>query len=354
MIITVPQLGEGLREILVIRLLKRIGENVAEDEPLYEAETEKSLVVIESPCSGVLTHWYITEGEHALIDAPVAEISPQTTTTSSNATRLPQRIPPRVRALAQQRQIDNETLESLAETQGRALSEADLEKWCASQNPRADDFEEFPLSDSQRLLNRRGFGDSLFPVPATVKLPISWNTVKKALDVQAHQNPDLMLTEFQVIAYAAARAVRENPRFKSRLSGREKLRQYKELTLGFAVKRGVDDLVTAIVPNADSLCFTDFSKEVTNAMKQVVRGKAPAANEATTLLISYMASYGITDAVPAITAPAIAVLFVGAPQPFPEEDMASLVLTFDHRIMNGVGAALYLHAVQKNLELLGK
>jgi pyruvate/2-oxoglutarate dehydrogenase complex dihydrolipoamide acyltransferase (E2) component len=348
MIITVPQLGEGLREIFIIRLMKRIGENVAEDEPLYEAETEKSVVVIESPCSGVLTHWYVAEGEHALITAPVAEISPHATTMSTNITRPPQQISPRVRALAHQRQINSETLESLARSQG-TLSEADLVKWCASQKLPADDFEEFPLSDSQKLLNRRGFGDSPLPVPATVTLPISWNTVKNALDTQANQNPGVPLTEFQVVAYAAASAVREHPRFRSRLSGRSKLRRYNRLTLGFAVKRGVDELVTAIVPNADNLCFIDFSKEVTNAMKQIARGTAPTADEATTLLISYMASYGITDAAPALTAPAVAVLFVGAPRSFPEGDMASLTLTFDHRIINGVGAALYLQTVKKNL-----
>ena len=353
MIITVPQLGEGLREVFVIRLLKCIGENVVEDEPLYEVETEKATIEVESPCSGVLTSWFIAEGEHAPIDAPIAEILPQTTSTSSDATTRPsQRISPRVRALAHQQHIEIETLESLAESQGRALSEAELEQWCASQGSHADDFEEFPLSESQRLLNRRGFGDSSLPVPATVKLPIFWRTVKKALDVQAKQNPDLMLSEFQVVSYAAASAVRENPRLRSRLSGREKLRQYKKLTLGFAVKRGDDELVTAIVPSADSLCFTDFSKEVTGAMKQVARGKAPAADDATTLLISYMVPYGITDAVPVITAPAVAVLFVGTPQQFPEGDMASLVLTFDHRIMNGVGAALYLQSVKKSLELL--
>lgn len=360
MIVKVPQLGEGLREIFIIRLLKLMGETVAEDEPLYEVETQKATVVIESPCSGILTRWYIGEGEHVAIGEPVAEISQQVATSKSDAIRVPHRISPRVRAWAQQRQISNELLETLAESMGGTLSEAALEQWCEAQRedppvmdkPRAENYEEFPLSDAQRLLNRRGFGDSSLPVPATVKLAISWSLVQQALQVQTRQYPDLMLTEFQLIAYAAACAVRENPRFRCRLSGRDKLRQYNRLTIGFAVKRGRDELTTAIVSGADSLSFREFSAEVTSAMKQVIRGNAPPVDEATTLLISYMATYGITDAVPAIAAPAVAVLFVGAPQRFPEGELASLVLTFDHRIMNGVGAALYLQDIQKYLELL--
>ena len=59
----VPQMGEGLREVRVVKLLKQEGEVIKEDEIIYEMETEKSLVEIESPYNGHIEKWFAKEGD---------------------------------------------------------------------------------------------------------------------------------------------------------------------------------------------------------------------------------------------------------------------------------------------------
>jgi len=76
------------------------------------------------------------------------------------------------------------------------------------------------------------------------------------------------------------------------------------------------------------------------------------SNTQTTLLISSLAAYGVTDANPVLTAPATAVLFVGAPYQTPSGEHINLVLTFDHRLLNGVGASIFLQDIENELRRL--
>ncbi len=70
----VPQMGEGLREIRIIKLLKQEGELIKEDEIIYEMETEKSLVEIESPYNGCIEKWFAKEGDMLEVDSVLATI----------------------------------------------------------------------------------------------------------------------------------------------------------------------------------------------------------------------------------------------------------------------------------------
>lgn len=56
-----PDLGEGVHEGQVIRLLVAEGEMVKEDQPLMEVETDKAAVEIPSPVSGTIAKWHVQE-----------------------------------------------------------------------------------------------------------------------------------------------------------------------------------------------------------------------------------------------------------------------------------------------------
>ena len=56
-----PDLGEGVKEGQVLRLLVAEGERVAEDQMLLEVETDKAAVEIPSPYTGVVTRWHVAE-----------------------------------------------------------------------------------------------------------------------------------------------------------------------------------------------------------------------------------------------------------------------------------------------------
>jgi pyruvate/2-oxoglutarate dehydrogenase complex dihydrolipoamide acyltransferase (E2) component len=77
------------------------------------------------------------------------------------------------------------------------------------------------------------------------------------------------------------------------------------------------------------------------------------------LSLTNMAVAGVRMGIPIVTAPAAATMFIGEPfdeaYPLPGGGVgfrrtASMVMTFDHRIMNGIGAANFLTEVRQRAE----
>lgn len=70
----VPQMGEGLQEVRIVRLLKNPNDLIIEDEVVYEMETDKALFEIESAYAGKLIKWLIKEGDILPIGTTLAII----------------------------------------------------------------------------------------------------------------------------------------------------------------------------------------------------------------------------------------------------------------------------------------
>ena len=61
--VTMPQLGETVTEGTITRWLKRVGEHVDADEPLFEVSTDKVDSEVPAPVAGVITEILVPEGE---------------------------------------------------------------------------------------------------------------------------------------------------------------------------------------------------------------------------------------------------------------------------------------------------
>ena len=72
--VLLPQWGMGMSEGTIVKWLKAVGETVAEDEPLAEVESEKTVEVIESPTAGTLTEILSEAGTVVAVRTPVAII----------------------------------------------------------------------------------------------------------------------------------------------------------------------------------------------------------------------------------------------------------------------------------------
>ena len=69
-----PDIGEGLTEAEVVRWVVSVGDQVAEDAPLVEVETDKAVVEITSPSGGVVLHHGARPGETLQVGAVLAVI----------------------------------------------------------------------------------------------------------------------------------------------------------------------------------------------------------------------------------------------------------------------------------------
>ena len=73
--VVMPQMGESIFEGTIIKWLKKAGDAVQKDEPLFEISTDKVDAEIPSPISGVLTEVKIAEGETVEVNTVVAVIA---------------------------------------------------------------------------------------------------------------------------------------------------------------------------------------------------------------------------------------------------------------------------------------
>src|SRR5882724_10905753 len=72
--VVMPQMGESIAEGTLVRWLKKVGDTVDRDEPLFEISTDKVDAEIPSPAAGVLTLINVQEGELAAVNSVVAMI----------------------------------------------------------------------------------------------------------------------------------------------------------------------------------------------------------------------------------------------------------------------------------------
>jgi pyruvate dehydrogenase E2 component (dihydrolipoyllysine-residue acetyltransferase) len=72
--VVMPQMGESIAEGTIVRWIKKIGDAVDRDEPLFEISTDKVDAEIPSPAAGVLTDIKAKEGETVPVNSVVAVI----------------------------------------------------------------------------------------------------------------------------------------------------------------------------------------------------------------------------------------------------------------------------------------
>ena len=72
--VVMPQMGESIAEGTIVRWIKKVGDAVDRDEPLFEISTDKVDAEIPSPSAGVLTEIMVKEGETVPVNSAVAVI----------------------------------------------------------------------------------------------------------------------------------------------------------------------------------------------------------------------------------------------------------------------------------------
>src|SRR5438552_10885509 len=72
--VVMPQMGESIAEGTIVRWIKKVGDTVERDEPLFEISTDKVDAEIPSPAAGVVSEIRAKEGETVPVNTVVAVI----------------------------------------------------------------------------------------------------------------------------------------------------------------------------------------------------------------------------------------------------------------------------------------
>lgn len=383
--VRIPQLGEGLQEALLIEFLKKPGDSVKRDEPIYTMETDKAVTEVESPYEGTMVEWTETEDsvlpigseigkmevaegveeipmEHGAAPTSSSTLAPRPASKSSppKSSSSDRKVPPRTKNYLKKLGL-LEIIDQIPSKTNKLMPE-DVDAYLAAGGAEGEsgsvEFTESELPKQQQTLNYRMSRGAQACIPVVISNEVEWGAIQTTHTQLKDQQGDAAPSAFLLLLWAVVQTMKDHPGFRSALSADgNTLRTYKNATIGIAVAIPGDVLVTAVVPNADTLSFEEFVKTAKERIAEARTGK-DQATAATTLSVSNMGSVGVRMGIPVVVAPAVATMTLGKiyDHPVPQGDgfafkkFVNVTIAIDHRIVNGAGAAQFLNALQQNIE----
>ena len=400
--VLMPQMGESIAEGTIVRWIKRVGEPVDRDEPLFEISTDKVDAEVPAPAGGVLVQIRAEAGETVPVNSVVGVIgaagevgaaredsaareaeapaaaSPHPATEASRAegagaaADAPAPVAPRarlspvVRRLAAEHGVDVSGITGTGE--GGRISKADVLAHVAARGQGGG-----AGADAARPGTPAGTGGRVEPM-SVMRRRIAEHMVESRR-TSAHVHT-LFEVDFSAVAAARAahpegtapgylayiaRAVSEalaaTPVVNASVDG-ENVVYHERINLGIAVAldRG---LIVPVVRDADRLAVGAIDAAVKDlAARARAKRLAPGDVEGGTFTITNPGGFGSLLGMPIINQPQVAILGVGAVEPRPAvvdgavvaRLRAFLTLGFDHRLIDGAVADRFLARVKTALE----
>jgi pyruvate dehydrogenase E2 component (dihydrolipoamide acetyltransferase) len=336
-----PDLGEGLTEGEISRWLVSVGQEIAEDDPLVEIQTDKTTVEIPSPAAGKVTSILVEEGKVVPVGTVLVVIGgePDAKPSAGAPEKSPAkaRVTPLVRKIAQELGVD---LDSLAGTgpQGR-ITEDDVRAAAGPSEGRRE-----PLRGVRRVIAEH-MARAHREVPA-----VTW---VEECDFSGLDLKQLVPT----VLKACAETLQEFPELNARLE-RDEIVFLDRYDLGVAVQTD-DGLVVPVVRDCATRSLEDLAADVARLAERARAGKLqPEEVRGSTFTVTSAGKLGGLMQTPIVNHPEVAILSIGRIGPRPVvRDGAVVVgqtgyvsLTFDHRVVDGARAAEFGLAVIHRLE----
>src|SRR5207248_6200068 len=224
--ITVPIMGEGIRNAKIVSLLKNPGDPIALDDPLCEVETDKAVYPIQSSFAGVMGEWKTKIGDTVDIGQELGTLLPHEASLSGQ-----------FQAAAE---VSAEVVPTRRDDRGRAASEAAM-KEPGSTTP-ATGIEPALSPTITRKLNR--------VIPANLQIDARWNTIRAARELAKKKDPQNAPSPSVMIAWSVVRAMEKHASFRRLILEDDQIVQNDDFDLGVAVALADDRLATAVITNA--------------------------------------------------------------------------------------------------------
>lgn len=374
--IIMPKYGLQQDNGTVVEWRVKEGDHVNKGDILLDLETDKALFEYESPESGYVRKLVAQNGEEVPVlsviaiitdeaDEAIEDLTPASTGTPTEEPRqiadTPEREPaleapaqrikrsPAARHRARELNID---LANIAGTgPGGRIVLADVEL-AASAAPSST-----TLSRMRQAIGRTmAYSKSTIPhfyVATEIDMTDAEIWRKNLAETDA-----ITLSVTDLFVKAAADALTQYPALNASLDGDTAVIVHDTVDIGLAV--GTDDgLVVPVIPNADRAFLTDLADERTRRGDEARQGRL-RGDASATFTISNLGMYGITSFTAIVNPPEAAILAVGAAiarvvpigdtMTIAVRQIAEVTLSADHRLVDGVVAAQFLHALKQNLE----
>jgi len=336
-----PDLGEGLTEGEISRWLVSVGQEIAEDDPLVEIQTDKTTVEIPSPAAGKVTSILVEEGKVVPVGTVLVVIGgepdgkPPAGAPEKSSAKA--RVTPLVRKIAQELGVD---LDSLAGTgpQGR-ITEEDVRTAAGPSEGRRE-----PLRGVRRVIAEH-MARAHREVPA-----VTW---VEECDFSGLDLKQLVPT----VLKACAETLQEFPELNARLE-RDEIVFLDRYDLGVAVQTD-GGLVVPVVRDCATRTVEDLAADVARLAESARGGTLkPEELRGSTFTVTSAGKLAGLMQTPIVNYPEVAILSIGRIGPRPVVRDGAVVaaqigyvsITFDHRVVDGARAAEFGLAVIRRLE----
>jgi 2-oxoisovalerate dehydrogenase E2 component (dihydrolipoyl transacylase) len=391
--LTMPEVGETVTEGTIERWLKKPGDHVDKYEPIVEINTDKVDVEIPAPVTGTVKELLVEEGAVVAVGQPLALIeavageaaasppaAPAEAATADAGPPAPARPParaggrrratPRVQKLAQELGVDLASIDGSG-PQGRVLEE-DVRAFASAPGelptqPVAtveQDEEMLPLTSIRRTIAQR-MAASKFSAPHAWLVMEADVTglvrLRQAQRESFRKREGVDLTYFPFVVAAVAQGLRENPLLNASWA-EDKIILKKRIHVGVAVATD-QGLVVPVVHDADRLAIAALAVAINGASERARAGKLKLEDvQGGTFTVDNTGSFGSIVSMPIINQGQAAILALEAVTKRPvvlDDDaiavrsIVNLCLSFDHRVLDGAQAAVFLRAVVGRLEAYG-
>lgn len=176
----------------------------------------------------------------------------------------------------------------------------------------------------------------------------------------------IKLTYTPFFALAAIEATKKFPMVNVSVDGKNIIR-HKRINLSFATALDDGNLIVPVIKNADSLNLTGLQKAITDLSTRARSKKLlPNEIEGGTITITNVGTFGTLFGTPVINQPQVAIMGIGAikKRPVVKEfdgehlvvvrDMVYVSITYDHRVVDGMLAGMWLAEAIRILESLNE
>ena len=372
-------LGHTMERGKVVEWYVSEGAEVVQGAPLFAVETDKAVVDVEAPAGGVLLRIDAPVDKEYPVGATLAwigdsgEVLPDKmdeTIAAPEAVSGEQRVTPVAKRLAERHGVDADRLDGTGP--GGRVTKEDVK--------RAIDAGTAPALEHKAQSKASG-------EPAHDVVPLTWIRRVTAERLSAHwtgapqvtEGVDIDMTEVRawrtakrdewraafgimpslndIVLKAVAVALEAHPTLNSAFVDGS-IHRYREINLGVAVDVE-DGLVVPVLHNAGRLDLGETASAVADFTTRAKARKLTLEDiDGATFTVSNLSALGVDWFTPVLNPPQCALLGVGRMRRTPAavgreiliRDVATFVLTFDHRALDGAPAARFLARLKRLLE----
>ncbi len=401
-----PDVGEGITEGTLVKWLVKEGEDIKVDQAVAEIETDKAIVEIPSPKAGKVSKLYGKEGDVIKVGSilaslalpgekvPIPEIKPEVKPPEAKPPEVKPEVKPpevkppekpveRVLAVPSTRRIARELGVDISKVQGTGpggrVTDEDVKRF-AQAPPKPPELkppevipteapapeikpaeERIPVKGIRKTIAER-MAKSLFTAPHVVSMDEADVTELVELrekEKKLAEEKGIKLTYLAFIVKAATVALKQHPYLNASLDSEKNeivLKHY--YNIGIAVDTP-DGLMVPVIKNADQKSIMDIAHETEKLAEEARSRKIKLPDlKGNTFTITNIGSIGGIFSTPIINPPDVAILGVHRIRDMPVvidgevkiRKILPLVLSFDHRVLDGAQAARFMNTLIDHLK----